>query len=333
MINEFRFLHPWVLAGIVLVPLLLWRQLRAARRETPTFLFSDTAVLRGLGATWRTRAVASLPWLRAMVLSLGVVALARPQLGTIERNVQSLGVDIALVLDVSGSMQAVDLKPNRLEAAKLAATEFVRNRPSDRLSVVVFATSAALLCPPTMDRGAVETFINTIYQGIITNESTAIGTGLGLGVSQLKDSEAKSRVVILLTDGVNNSGRITPAQAAEAAQALGVRVYTIGVGGEGPAYIPQKTPFGGIVNQPINAEVDERGLTEIAEATGGRYFRAVDTESLLRIYDEINAMEKTEISVDETADFNERFAGLWVPALLLLGLELLLRAFLLVRIP
>lgn len=334
MITDFRFLHPLLFAALALVPLLLWLRIRNGRKGMPTVLFSDGALLATARPTWRTRAWAMMPWMRGAVLCLGIVALARPQLGTIERNVRSLGVDIAISMDVSGSMQAMDIKPNRLEAAKVTAAEFVRNRPTDRISVVLYGVDAAVLCPPTFDHDAVAMFINSIHNEIIDGQGTAIGTGLALAVDRLKDSEAKSRVVILLSDGQNNSGKIDPLQAAEIAKALDVRVYTIGMGGDGPALIQQTDPFGRVrtVSRP-DMEVDEVTLRRIADLTGGRYFRATSTEGLTRIYSEINQLEKTEIETEESADYDERFMLLWIPGLILLGMEFLLRGFVLRRVP
>jgi Ca-activated chloride channel family protein len=329
---SFQFLNPEFLAALVLVPLAVWSAMRVRRIGRPTLVYSDLAPMQGLRPTWRMRADALLPWMRGLALALGIVALARPQLGTVERNVRTLGVDIVLAIDTSGSMQAMDLEPNRLEAAKAAATDFVSRRRYDRIAVVLFGESAALLCPPTFDHDAVKMFIAAIRDKIIKGGSTAIGSGLALATSKLKDSPAKSRVVVLLTDGVNNSGIISPLQAAEAAKALGVRVYTIGVGGDRETLARVRDEFGRITTRPFEG-VDSATLTKIAEMTGGRYFQAKDNESLQSVYKEIDRLERTELEVDETADYEERFLLLWGPALLLLGLETLLRALVLRRIP
>jgi Ca-activated chloride channel family protein len=333
MITDFRFLHPWVLVLLALVPFVIWLQYRARKQGTPALLFSDGTLAAGIRPTWRQRVDSILPFVRGLVLVLGIFALARPQHGTVERSVRTLGVDIALAIDVSGSMQALDLTPNRLEAAKEAAIQFIKARAADRLSIALFGKSGAILCPPTFDRDTAEQFVQSIDNGIINGDMTAVGTGLGLAVDMLKDSEARSRVVVLLTDGVNNSGQISPIQAAEAAKALGVKVYTIGVGGEGPAIIPRVTPRGVVGYQQIAADVDERTLRQISEMTGGQYFRARDTDGLKQIYSEIDSLERTELEVDETADYEERFFLLWFPALMLLGADVLLRAFVLRRLP
>jgi len=327
----YRFLHPWFLVALPVPILLLALQLWRERRAVPSVLYSDLSIARGLPKSMRQRLMSLLPWTRALALCLGIVGLARPQQGTVEMNVSSLGVDIAMVLDVSGSMQDTDFRPNRLEAAKIAASKFVENRKTDRVSVVVFATSAALLCPPTLDMGTAALFIESIYDGIIANNSTAVGEGLGLAVKQLtpaKDDpmQVKSRVAILLTDGASNSGKLEPMQSAEIAKALGVRVYTIGMGGA-----PQTR--GNLFGGNVGGGFDEKSLREIAEFTGGRYFHATDEKSLQQVYREIDEMEKSDIKVDQTADFDERFLYFWGPGLLLLALEFLLRAFWLRRLP
>ncbi|MBI1290341.1 VWA domain-containing protein [bacterium] len=329
LINHFA--HPWMLLALVLVPLLLILQ-RRSERNAPSVLYSDLSMARGLPRSARQRFLAMVPYSRALVLTLGIVALARPQYGNLEMKTSALGVDIALVLDVSGSMMEDDYVPNRLEAAKAAAQAFVKARATDRVSVIVFATSAALLCPPTLDMAAAEQFIGSIHRDMIANGSTAVGDGLGLAVSKLKDSKAKSRVAIVLTDGDSNSGRLTPEQAAETAEALKVRVYTIGLT-RGNSSAPQMGLLGGPMFAPPSAGFNEELLKNIAERTGGKYFRANNERSLRQIYQEIDALEKTEIEVKQTADYDERFFYFWLPALALLGLEFLLKAFWLRRLP
>jgi Ca-activated chloride channel family protein len=237
-----------------------------------------------------------------------------------------------MVIDVSGSMMEEDYLPNRLEVAKTTAQNFVRLRQNDRISVVIFATTAALLCPPTFDMTAVEQFIGAIHRDIIASGSTAIGDGLALAVKHLKESEAKSRVVVLLTDGDNNAGVLSPEQAAEIAQALGIRVYTIGMT-RGTARMNALGIFG---NQAMSAQalgVSEEVLKDVAARTGGRYFRASSEQGLRQIYTEIDRLEKSEIEVRQTSDYDERFYLFWFPALALLGMEFLLKAFWLRRLP
>ncbi|CAN5289471.1 VWA domain-containing protein [soil metagenome] len=316
--------YPWLLFLLPLpLGLLLFDVLR--KRAAPTVLFSGLDIARGLPKSAKQRALSVLPFARFMALSLGIFALARPQFGTYERSITSLGVDIALIIDVSNSMQERDYRPSRLEAAKRAATNFVRQRESDRVSVIVFGTQSAVLCPPTTDMNAAETLISAIEGGIVNGEGTAVGDGLALGVSKLKDSKLKSRVAILLTDGESNTGKIQqPMQAAEAAKALNVRVYTIGLERNAAAY-------GGML--PPGSAIETTSLKQIAELTGGKYFKASDEDSLNDIYGQIDKLEKSEIDVQESADFQERFMYFWYPALALLLLEFLLRAFWLRRLP
>ena len=318
----YRFLFPWVLVGLPLPFVLLWLEWR---RPHPTHLFSDLGFLAGMPVSWRTRAAQILPWMRTLALCLGIFAMARPQLGTIEYNATTLGVDIALVMDVSGSMQERDFNPNRLEASKEAAIKFIQSRKSDRITVVVFSEKAATLCPPTTDLGAAQMFVESISDGIIPNQSTAVGDGLALAVSKLKDSPAKSRVAVLLTDGESNSGSLKPDQAAEIARSLGVKVYTISVGSVGMLDVFGRQMQGAVAAQPQ--------LQRIAEITGGKYYTAANERKLREVYDEIDRLEKTEMQVNETADFSEKFMFFWYPALALLALELLLRAFVLRRLP
>ncbi|MCC6547079.1 VWA domain-containing protein [Candidatus Sumerlaeota bacterium] len=331
----YRFLHPWWLVALPLPFVWLLIQRRMERKRSPSILFSDLSVLEGIPITFAQRVHYLLPWIRSFALLLGILAMARPQAGNIQFNTSSLGVDIAMVLDVSGSMQAQDFRPNRLEAMKEAAIRFIRNRESDRISVIVFGESAGVLCPPTLDMGAAELFVAAIQDGMIRNHSTAVGEGLALGVSKLKDSSAKSRVAILLTDGENNSGKIPPMQAAEIAKSLNVRVYTIGMGddGSGGATIMIGGQRVTIPGAPAGTPPAQDTLKEIARITGGQFFHASNERGLNQIYDEINKLEKTEIESTQTADFNERFMLFWYPALFLLALEFLARAFWLRRLP
>ncbi len=327
----YRFFHPWFLVLLPIPFILLAIQLRGEKKKTPSVVYSDSSFVGQLPKTLKVRALRFLPWVRCLALCLGVIALARPQYGFVEYTTSALGIDIALVLDVSGSMQETDFLPNRLEAAKEAAIEFVDNRKTDRVSVVLFGESAAVLCPPTLDMETAKLFLSSVQDKIISNQRTAIGEGLALAVKQMEQQEektdiARSRVAILLTDGENNAGKINPMQAAEIAKALNVRVYTIGVGGGMRAR-------GRTFNFRAPASFDAEALKEISEMTDGQYFHATDEKSLNQIYAEIDQLEKTEIETDETADFNEKFMFAWFPALLLLGLEFFLRAFWLRRIP
>ena len=254
--------------------------------------------------------------LRALALAAFIVALARPQTGVTSENVRTQGIDIVMVLDVSSSMLAEDLQPNRLEAAKAVAADFVSGRRNDRLGLVAFAGQAFTQAPLTLDHGVVTSLLGELDIGMI-EDGTAVGMGLATAVKRLQASRAESKVVVLLTDGRSNRGEIGPVTAAQMAQALDVRVYTIGVGSRGTARVPVQDPLGGTRYANMQVDIDEPTLREVAQLTGGRYFRATDAESLVAIYAEIDELEKTEIEVENFTQFGEEF-------LLPLGLGFLL---------
>ncbi|MBQ5983468.1 MAG: VWA domain-containing protein [Bacteroidales bacterium] len=275
--------------------------------------------------------VRHLPFvLRIAALSLIIVAIARPRSKSEMERIDTEGIDIVLAMDVSTSMLARDFKPDRLSAAKDIAVEFIAQRPSDRMGIVVFAGESYTQCPLTTDRATLINLMQDVETGLI-EDGTAIGNGLATAVARMKDSDAKSRVVILLTDGVNNMGEVTPQTAAEIAQTYGIRVYTIGVGANGEAPYPVMTPWGPDV-QNMQVEIDEQLLKDIASATGGSYFRATDNTKLAEIYSEINRMEKTRTTVDSFPVYKDLFPRYAVIALVCLLLEMLL-AVLLRRMP
>ncbi len=261
--------------------------------------------------------------LRIAALSLIIVALARPRSSTQMDKVESEGIDIVLTMDVSTSMLARDFTPDRISAAKDIAIEFISQRPSDRIGIVVFAGESYTQCPLTTDRATLINLMKEVQTDLI-EDGTAIGNGLATAVARMKDSDAKSRVVILLTDGVNNRGEISPQTAAEIAKTYGIRVYTIGVGANGTAPYPVMTPWG-VQVQDVQVEIDEDLLKDIADATGGRYFRATDNTKLAEIYSEINKMEKARTTIDSFPVYSELFDRFGLAALLCLLLEMLLR--------
>ena len=269
--------------------------------------------------------------LRIFALSMIVVAIARPRSSEQMERVDTEGIDIVLAMDVSTSMLARDLTPDRISASKDIAIEFISQRPSDRMGIVVFAGESFTQCPLTTDRATLINLMKEVQTDII-EDGTAIGNGLATAVARMKDSDAKSRVVILLTDGVNNRGEISPQMAAEIAKTYGVRVYTIGVGKEGMAPYPVMTPWG-VEIQNVKVEIDEALLSQIAESTGGRYFRATDNTKLAEIYSEINKMEKARTTVDSFPIYKELFGKYALMALLALMLELLLNWFVIRRLP
>lgn len=269
--------------------------------------------------------------LRIAALVLIVIAMARPRSSQDMERVDTEGIDIILAMDVSTSMLARDLTPDRINASKDIAIEFISQRPSDRMGIVVFAGESFTQCPLTTDRATLINLMKEVQTDLI-EDGTAIGNGLATAVARMKDSDAKSRVVILLTDGVNNRGEISPQMAAEIAKTYGVRVYTIGVGKEGMAPYPVMTPWG-VEIQNVKVEIDEALLSEIAESTGGRYFRATDNTKLAEIYSEINKMEKARTTVDSFPVYKELFGTYALLALLALLLELLLNWFVIRRLP
>ena len=290
-----RFVYPWVLWFLALVPVLGYWHFRYDRRKRGTIRFSDVTHLkhvpRSVGMVLRS----VVPALRLTVIALVIVALARPQAGWRQQNVAAEGIDIMLALDASNSMQTQDFRPNRLEAAKRVVAEFIDRRKNDRIGCVIFAATNFTLCPLTLDYGVLKDFIKRVDFNIIVGNYTAIGMGLANAVRQLKESTAKSKVIILLTDGNNNAGKIDPLTAAETAKALGMKVHTIGVGSTGEALVPGG-PFGGLM--VARAEFDEKSLRQIAEMTNGRFFPATDQQKLEEIYEIIDRMEKSEIKME-----------------------------------
>lgn len=272
-----------------------------------------------------------LPFLlRTIALVMIIIAIARPRSSTKMDKIDTEGIDIVLAMDVSTSMLARDFTPDRISAAKDIAIEFISQRPSDRMGIVVFAGESYTQCPLTTDRATLINLMKEIETGLI-EDGTAIGNGLATAVARMQNSDAKSRVVILLTDGVNNSGEITPQTAADIAKTYGIRVYTIGVGANGAAPYPVMTPWG-VQMQNVEVEIDENLLKNIAETTGGRYFRATDNTKLSEIYSEINKMEKARTTIDSFPIYKELFTGFALIALACLLLEVLI-SFILRRLP
>lgn len=272
-----------------------------------------------------------LPFLlRTIALVMIIIAIARPRSSTKMDKIDTEGIDIVLAMDVSTSMLARDFTPDRISAAKDIAIEFISQRPSDRMGIVVFAGESYTQCPLTTDRATLINLMKEIETGLI-EDGTAIGNGLATAVARMQNSDAKSRVVILLTDGVNNSGEITPQTAADIAKTYGIRVYTIGVGANGTAPYPVMTPWG-VQMQNVEVEIDENLLKNIAETTGGRYFRATDNTKLSEIYSEINKMEKARTTIDSFPIYKELFTGFALIALAYLLLEVLI-GFILRRLP
>jgi len=326
------FEYPKILYSLLLlIPLVAWYIYRISRSDVSMRMSSTVgfAKVRN-GVRYYLR---HLPFaFRCLAIACIILAIARPRSSTELENVTTEGIDIMLTLDISTSMEAMDFKPNRIEAAKSIATQFISERQTDRMGLVVFAGESFTQCPLTTDRVTLINLLQEVKPGMI-EDGTAIGDGLATAVARLKDSDAKSRVVILLTDGENNRGRIYPLTAAEIAQTYSIRVYTIGVGAKGMAPYPGYDIFGNRTIQQHPVNIDEDLMTKIATMTGGKYFRATDNTKLLEIYNEINQMEKTRTEIDSFPVYKEEFLPYALAALGLLILELLLRLFIFRRIP
>ena len=319
----------WLLLLLVpLIALYVYREIRGLR---PYLLVSSITPWR-YKAGWFNRILMHVPFaLRMLALAAIIVAIARPRSSSAFERIDTEGIDIMLALDVSTSMLARDFTPDRINAAKEIAIKFISERPSDRIGIAVFAGESYTQSPLTTDRATLINLMKEVDCGII-EDGTAIGNGLATAVARLKDSDAKSKVVILLTDGVNNTGEISPQMAAEIAKTYGIRVYTIGVGAMGTAPYPVQTPFG-IELQQVEVEIDEPLLQDIADQTDGKYFRATDNTKLLEIYSEINKLEKNKTLVDSFPVYKELFMWFALIALAALAAELFLKWFVVREMP
>ena len=306
-----------------LLPLLVWWHFAKQLRRQASVLISSISKVKAI-RSWKTT-LRHLPFIcRLLCISCIILALARPQTRNDEELVSGEGVDIVLAIDVSGSMLAQDFTPNRMEAAKEVAANFVANRPTDRIGIVIFSGESFTLCPLTTDQAVLKTQIYNIQSGLL-EDGTAIGSGLATSVDRLRSSKSKSKVIILLTDGENNGGQIPPLTAKELAKATGIKVYTIGVGTDGYAQTPMQTQTGQVVMQREKVNIDEKLLNQIAIETGGKYFRAKDNESLKNIYTEIDKLEKSKIEVTALKRYSERFFPFAIAALAFLLTEMVLR--------
>ncbi len=331
MIPPYQFAEPHLLWLLMLIPLMTGIRIYLAKKKPDYLRYSSFQLLDGYVPTLRQRLMIVPFILRMLAIAVIVVALARPQSSSSGQNVTTEGIDIMISLDISASMLAEDLKPNRIKAAKNVAEKFIDDRPNDRIGLVVFSGESFTQCPLTTDHSVVKNLFAGIESGMLA-DGTAIGEGLATAVNRIRNSKAKSKVIILLTDGVNNIGAIAPQTAGEIAATFGIRVYTIGVGTRGMAPYPFQTPFG-IQYQNVEVQIDEPVLKQIAEDTGGKYFRATSTQQLKEIYADIDKLEKTKIDVTEFRNKSEEFYPLVLLALILLGLDVFLRNTLLKSIP
>jgi len=321
--NGITFEQPAYLYLLILVPAMVAWYIIKQHKTSAALTIPGADRFGEKTVTFRNYLRHILFGLRSLVIALLIIVFARPQSTDSFQNVSTEGIDIMLALDISGSMLARDFKPDRLEASKNVATEFISGRPFDRMGLVVFSGESFTQCPLTTDHAVLINLLREIKSGMI-EDGTAIGMGLATAINRIKDSEAVSKVVILLTDGINNRGDIAPSTAADIAKTFGIRVYTIGVGTMGVAPYPVQTPYG-IQYQDMQVEIDEAILREIADKTGGRYFRATDNDKLVEVYSEIDKLEKSKIDVRDFARKEEKYLIPTLVAFIFLALEMILR--------
>lgn len=323
MFSSITFANPGYFWALILVPILIvWYVLRY-RNQKPALQFSSISLLKKYRKTFRQRMYPLLFVLRLVALICLIIAMARPQSKLSRQEMKVEGIDIVLAMDVSGSMLAEDFKPNRLEAAKKVAGNFIKGRNSDRIGLVEFAGEAFTQTPLTIDHNVLLSQLDKVKSGVI-EDGTALGDGLATAINRIKDSKAQSKVIILLTDGVNNQGSVDPKSAAEIAALYGIRLYTIGLGTRGMAPYPFRTPFGGVQYQNVPVEIDEELMTEMAQSTdGGQYFRATNKKSLENIFSEIDKMEKTKIDVTQYNQTKDEYLLFLMIGFMLLGLEII----------
>jgi Ca-activated chloride channel homolog len=309
--------NPRLLVLLIIIPLLIWRYVHRVRQGQGSLQFASTLALEGIRPSWTVHARHALFGISMLALALTIIALARPQKGVQSEEVLTDGVDIVIALDASGSMAAEDFEPrNRFFVAKLVAGKFIENLHQDRAGLVVFAAKALTRCPLTVDYNVLLDVLNNTQLGTI-EDGTAIGNALATCLNRLRQSKSKSKVIILVTDGVNNRGEIQPLDAADIAHALGVKIYAIGVGTTGTARFPIDDPVYGKTYANLQVEIDEASLKRIAEITGGLYYRATDRPELEKIFSDIGRLEKTKIEVKTYTHYNERFGEFLFPALIL----------------
>lgn len=322
--KNITFAYPWCFWLLLLIPVLIYWYFKQQQRQQGALQVSSIQGLKGLPVSWKVQLRPALLVLRVLAFAALVTALARPQTSNTSENIDSEGIDITLSIDISGSMLAEDLQPNRLEAAKKVAVDFVNKRISDRIGLVIFSGESFTQCPITTDHAVLENQIMQVKSGML-QDGTAIGMGLATAVDRLRSSKAQSKVIILLTDGVNNTGLVDPITALEIAKAFKIRVYTIGIGTYGKAPFPMTMPDGSIQMQMQDVQIDEPLMKKISSETGGKYFRATNTIALQRIYDEIDKLEKTKVEITSYKRYAEHFFPLAMLALACLLLEVVLR--------
>jgi Ca-activated chloride channel family protein len=330
------FAHPYFLLLLLAVPVLAW--LKGKRGRPPAFVYSSTQLLRGILNISRSRSGGFLAALRWLALAILIVALAQPRLTKSETKVTASGIDIAVAIDLSGSMASEDFVVNdqrvsRIDMAKSVLTKFIQKRPNDRIGLIAFATQAYIASPLTLDHDFLQANLDRLELNSIDGSQTAIGSGLSTAINRLRELKSKSKIVILMTDGQNNAGKIAPLTAAEAAQALGVKIYTIGIGMRGQAPMPVYMGGQKVGYQMMPVDIDEDTLTKIADMTGGKYYRADNAENFQKIYAEIDKLEKSEAEIKKYTQFTELFPFLIAPGLGIVLIELVLKNTIMRRLP
>ncbi len=330
------FAHPYFLLGLLLLPAFAW--LKGRRGRPAAFVYSSVGLLAGLTRARRSQAGALLSALRWLALVLFIIALAQPRLIKSETKVTASGVDIAVALDMSGSMVSEDFvvrgeRVNRFNMARSCFQSFIDKRPNDRIGLVVFAVQAFIATPLTLDHEFLQDTLARLEIGVIDDNQTAIGDALSTAVNRLREVKSKSKIVILMTDGENNSGAIAPLTAAQAAQALGIKVYTVGIGKQGTAPMPVFSNGQKVGYQEVPVDVDEPTLQKVAGMTGGKYYRADNAEHFQELYNEIDKLEKTEMDIKKYSQFRELFPWLVTAGLVVLLLEIVLGQTILRRLP
>jgi len=323
-IEAFTFAYPQFLWLLLIIPFLIFWNFTRHKNKQSTLILSSLEGLPKINGKGRGKYLPVLFWLRMASLAFIIIALARPQTQQVNERIDSEGIDIVMSIDISGSMLAEDFKPNRLEAAKKVAEEFIAERITDRIGLVIFSGESFTQTPLTTDKNILLYQLENIESGQL-KDGTAIGMGLATAVNRLRESKASSKVIILLTDGVNNSGLIDPITALEIAKRFKTRVYTIGVGSKGTAPYPMPTANGGIVMKNMPVQIDEALLRKIATETGGQYFRATDNSTLRKIYKQIDTMERSEVEIASFKRYSEKFFPFAFIAIVFLFLELMLR--------
>ena len=322
--DSLRFVHPELLWLLLLLPVLAI--LRGRRGPAPALIFSSISLARSIAGNRKASPGRLLGILRLTAIGLVIIGMARPQWGNTTTEIEASGIDILLAVDISGSMEARDFTlqgraANRLDVVKSVVATFIKERPNDRIGLVAFAGRPYMVCPLTLDHDWLQQRLDSLKTGMV-EDGTAIGSAIASGVNRLRERDSKSRIQILLTDGMNNAGKVSPLTAAEAAETLGIKVYTIGAGTRGEAPMPVQDQFGRKRLMRVKVDIDEESLNKVAEITGAKYFRATDTRSLEKIYKEINAMEATTRKIKHFSRYSELFAWLVAAALVLLAVEL-----------